>query len=146
MERGFPDDLSQPVHPPIPAAGAGFTYEPSGANFTRVKSLQFTLTTSSAVANRLVTVQIKHVAAHVLATIPSPAVQTASSTVTYTFAAGLYPYSVSAANAVIGPLPEVWLRLGQSLAVTVANIDTADTITKITLAVDQVGMLAANGE
>jgi hypothetical protein len=89
---------------------------------------------------------IKHGDGGVVAAIPSPALQTAASTDSYTFAVGLYPYSVNSASAVVAPLPDLWLRLGDSIVVTVANIDTADTLTNIRVVLDQVSFLEARGE
>jgi hypothetical protein len=142
----FRDDLSQVVAVPIPAAGAGFTFKPSGTNYNRLHAVTFSLTTSATVADRCVLLAIKHGDGGVVAAIPSPALQTAASTDSYTFARGLYPYSVNSASAVVAPLPDLWLRLGDSIVVTVSNIDAGDTITNIRVVLDQVSFLEARGE
>lgn len=139
----FRDDLSQVVAVPIPAAGAGFTFKPSGANYSRVRTVSFQLTTSSNTAARCVTLSIKSGGGEILATMPSPATQTQSQADWYTFGIGLFPYSVNAASAVVVPLPDLILKLGDSIVVTVANIDTADTIKKIRVVLDQVSFLEA---
>lgn len=142
----FRRDLSQVVGVPIPAAGEGFTFAPSGAEYSRLRLVTFAFTTSATVASRVVALTVLDGSGQPLATIPSPAAQTAGQTATYTFGLDLYPYSVDAANAVVAPLPDLWLRLGQSVEATVAAIDSADTLTDIRVVLDQVGFLEARGE
>lgn len=142
MDGAFSRDLSQVVHPGLPAPGGGFTFTPSGAEFSCIRLVTFQLTTSATVATRQVALQLNHVGNLVMADIPAPAGQTAGQTDTYTFGVGLYPFSVTAASAAVAPLPKIWMRLGQSLTVIVANIDTTDAIRRITVVLDQVEWLS----
>lgn len=133
----FRDDLSQVVAVAIPAAGAGFTFTPSGAEFTRVRSVSFVLTTSATVATRTVTLTINDGTGAALASIPSPANQTAGQADNYTFGLYLPDYVNTSSTSVVAPLPEMWMRLGQSVVVSCANIASGDTFTKIRVVVDQ---------
>lgn len=143
---GFRGDLSQVVHVPIPAAGVGFTHRLAGSEYSRLRTVSFALTTSATVANRTVRLSLQHGNGGVIATIPAPAVQTAGQTDTYTFGVGLWPYADSASSAVVAPLPDLWLSLGDRIVVSVASIDTTDAITKIYVVLDQVPWLEAQGE
>lgn len=139
----FRHDLSQAVLVPIPAAGAGFTYTLPGSEYSRLRSVAFSLTTSSATATRTVSLSLRSAGGVTVARIPSPASQTASQTDKYTFGVGLYPYSVNASSSVVAPLPDLWLPGGSQVIVTVASIDTADTITVPLIVLDQIGWIEA---
>lgn len=146
MDAGLERDLSQVVLPGLPAPGGGFTFRPSGAEYSRITLVSFQLATSAVVANRNVSLALTDGSGVTLATIPSPATQTLSQTDTYVFGIGLYPYSVNASSAVVAPLPNMWLRAGQSIVVTVAGVDTTDAISRIRVVLDQVTWGAAGDE
>lgn len=135
------DDLSQVVGVGIPAPGAGFTFKPSGAEYSRIRMVAFKLTASGTTATRTPYLSILDGDGETIARLGAPASLLASGTGYFMWAVGLYPYSVSAASAAVAPLPELWLRLGQSIQVGVDSIDTADTITQIKVVLDQITFL-----
>jgi hypothetical protein len=86
-----------------PAAGTDWSYTPPAGVRQRVQSIQATLTTSAAVANRTVVIHITQ-GGNLFYSAADPTPQTASTTVNYTFAPGL-PAQGATGNVVVTPLP-----------------------------------------
>lgn len=142
MDAVLQSDLSQVVLVPNPAAGAGFTWKPSGAEFTRIRAVCFQLVTSSAVANRIVYLDLVDGSGAKIARSSAGFNQTASLTSVYTFAVGINTYGANAAASIGSGLPEIWLRNGCEISVGITAVDTADQVSAIRVTVDQVGATA----
>jgi hypothetical protein len=107
------------VSVPNPAAGTDWSYTPPAGVRQRVQSIQATLTTSAAVANRTVVIHITQ-GGNVLYSAADPTPQTASTTVTYTFAPGL-PAQGATGNVVVTPLP-AGLVINSTFTISVSTI------------------------
>jgi hypothetical protein len=122
---------------PHPAAGAGFTYSAPGSQRTRIVTVAFQLVTSATVATRTVVVSYKDSDGTVFYSVPAPFTQAASKTTEYSFALGIVNYGVNDGANIGGPLPDVTLDVGESLVVTVTNVDTTDAVTNVRLYAEQ---------
>lgn len=121
---------SQTVTPANPAAGANFAAVLSASTPTLVQAVQYTLTTSVAVANRQGGV--------LLAGSPfvSPATQPASIAAAYAFQPGVAETSgaVGAGQTVTYPLPPgIVLPAGGAVASDILNLQAADQISGIAI-------------
>lgn len=140
------DDLSQVVSVPTPAAGGGFTYTLSVAEYTRIRAVCFQVVTSSTTANRVVSLDLIDPAGGILSRSSGGFNQTASLTVVYTFAVGLNTYGANAALSIGSGLPPLWLRPGSKITANVAAVDTTDQLSAIRLTLDQEYIGEANAE
>lgn len=132
------ENLSQVVLVPLGGAGAGFTFTPSGAEYSRIRIVSFRLAADANVANRNVSLSLVHADGQSLCALPAFAAQTAGLTWDYVFGMGLTPYNVTAAAAVVGALPDVWLPAGGSITVAIAGVQVGDAITRGHVVLDQV--------
>lgn len=131
-------NCGQPVSITSPAAGAGFSYTYSIAEAWQLRSLCFQLVTSSAVASRIVYLDIFEPGGLRIGRFSSGFTQTASLTSIYTFSSDIAAYGANAAASIGAPTPNVWLHPGSKLTVGVTAIDTGDQISTILLTADQV--------
>lgn len=132
------NQLSQVAYLDNPAAGAGFSSTYALSEFWMPRSLCFQLVTSSAVATRIVSLDIIDGAGRKMGRFSSGFTQTASLTTVYTFATDISVYGANAAASIGAPIPELWLHPGCKLQVNIAAVDTGDQVSAINLVVDQV--------
>lgn len=115
-----------PFPVPSPAAGQEFRLTPQGQGGWLVQSLQFTLATSVAVANRSPLLTLTDGTTPFLR-FDVPAVVAASATVRYQAYEGAFPaVGVSGLVTLGWPARGVWLPQGYSLQSATALLDVAD--------------------
>lgn len=127
----------QPVTIPNPAVGGGFTYRLPGSERQRILAVTFQLVASADVANRKPLLAYKDGGAGTFAAVGLPYVQTAGITSVYTFAVGLQQFGADDAANMGGPLPDLPLDVGETLVLTVTNVDDTDAVKSIRLFVEQ---------
>lgn len=115
-----------------PAAGSGFSLTVSGAYAERFMACRFTLVSSSAAANRIVTVDYVNPGAGIFASAGPTAIQTASLTNLYCGMVGFGSSDWNTGTAAFFSLPNLILLPGFQLQINVAAIDTADQLSGIT--------------
>ena len=140
------DDYSQVVLVPSPAAGAGFTFTPSGRNFNRIRTVCFQVVTSSAVASRIVYLDVIDGGGSRLGRFSSGFTQTASLTTIYTFGLGMNVYGADAAASLGAPLAPLWLELGGRVTVGITAVDSSDQVSDVIVTLDQISYAAADEE
>jgi hypothetical protein len=121
-----------------PAAGSGFSTTLATYDKQRVVFIRFTLTTSSTVADRYVTVDYIGPDGVAKAT-DGAAVAVEASTTSQVFAGSLHRGNSewNNASAVFFPLCGIWLEPGTLLQINVANIDTTDQLSNIKVTLDR---------
>lgn len=131
-------------HPPTlivgvtrPAAGGGWTYIAPATAITLVKTVSFTIVTSSQAATRIPVVTVKDGSGNTMATVPSPYTLAASKTSLLTFAVGLYPYGANDGARIGQALPPLYLQGGYQVVVSTDAEDAGDQISGVTLGVEQ---------
>ena len=135
-----------------PAPGAGFSQVFATDQASKMRGLQFTLTTDATVANREVTVSLSDPNGNVGFQASANAVQAASAVQTYQVADAYGTPFSSAGVAGIG-WPDMWLPPGWKVTVAAALEDTADQFSAIIALVefgwpgwDRDQLLAAAGQ
>lgn len=134
---------SNPIQPTLqstnvgmsnPAAGAQFNGTPFAKSAT-VVSIQFTLTTSATVANRLVQVVIGG------NTFAAAVAQTASLVETYNFYPGAPATTVLPATGgqIFTPIPSIIVPTGSNIFSNVTGLQAGDTLTAITYVIQNFG-------
>lgn len=122
---------------PSPAAGANFVFVSAGLGPLRILALTFTLTTSAAVANRAVSLEVDD-ATDTVYRLPAGSVQTTGLTGRYGAAEGV---SAGVAVGLVWPIPlpgdGLTLDQGWRLRSVVDNIDVADQLGAIRLYVEE---------
>ena len=112
-----------------PAAGASFALPLDSRWWWRIKAVRFTLTTSAAVANRFVTVDVQDPEGTAWVRSPSPVVQAAGVTAQeYDFAERNEIVSGLAGQPIFADLVPLWIPGGWRLAITVGLIDGGDQL------------------
>lgn len=128
--RGY----QEPLQGVTPAAGANFVYKVPGSAWQRLVSAAFTLTTSSHVANRYVTITYATAQGLVYGGDGSGVAITASQTAQPFYAATNGGTAAGAlATPLLFPLSGVFLPSGTVVTIQVSNIDTADQLDTIGL-------------
>lgn len=108
-----------------PAAGADWSYSITAGLRQRIQSINASLTTSAAVANRIVVAYVTE-STHTIFQAASPSAQTASTTVAYSLCPGL-PAQVLTAGTVIIPLPAGLIQgTNTRIGVTTQALQAAD--------------------
>ena len=120
-----------PFLPASPSAGANFSYKCDGLGMRRFLSLVFTLTTSNAVASRLVSVELQGSDGLAYSVSGNAVAVVASKTQRFAGALGGAVSGTSGTTDLYFPLDPVFMAPGDTLAIVVGAIDTADTLTKI---------------
>lgn len=115
-----------------PAAGSGYSLTVSGAYAERFMTCRVTLISSSAAANRIVTVDYVNPGAGIFASAGPTAIQTASLTNQYNGMVGFGTSDWNTGTAAYFSLPNLILLPGFQLQINVANIDTSDQLSGIT--------------
>ena len=127
--RGY-RSLTQPASP---AAGATYTYTVPGDKWKRLIGCSFTLTTSNAVANRIVTVDYSQPDKGHFLSDGASVVQTASATGVFYGSNERGNSEWNTGTAAFFPLWGGFLESGMQVTINVANIDTADQLSAISL-------------
>jgi hypothetical protein len=129
--------LISSVIPSNPSAGSGYTYTTTAGLRTRIHSVNFLFTTSSTAANRVVYVGINDNNGYQVAVSNSNYVQGASLAYQYSFFIGGIPLAPTTNNTqAIAPMPQVDLGSVWTLNINVNNMQAADTLTNIRLALE----------
>lgn len=123
--------LPELVYGASPAAGANFSQAIDGAHLTRLVGLYCTLTTSSDVADRYVSVQYRDAAGNTYAVSGAPVATTASSTQAFYFSAFLGTADWPVGATVLAPLAPILLVPTHTFRIVVTNIQAADALTTI---------------
>lgn len=127
----------QPVGIPNPAAGGGLTYRLPGSERQRILAVTFQLVASADAGNRKPVLAYKDGGGVAFAAVGLPYSQTAGITTVYTFAVGLQMFGADDAANMGGPLPDLPLDVGESLVLTITNVDNTDAVTAVRLFVEQ---------
>lgn len=114
-----------------PAAGATFTHKVSGDAWERLVAVTFTLTTSSFVANRIVTVDYAQSDIGTILQDGAAVAQTASATGVFNGSAERTNSEWNTGTATFFPLWGGFLESGSTFTISVAGIDTADQLSGI---------------
>jgi hypothetical protein len=114
-----------------PAAGAGFSFANDSRFASRLLAIAFRFVTSAVVANRSVHVDTDDGGGNVVTRDGSGAVQLASTTAFYSFAAGRGAADWDANNFVYLPLTGRWMEGPQNVLITVTSIDAGDQLSQI---------------
>lgn len=120
-----------------PAAGANYSHVVPAGKWRRLKAISFTLTTSAAVANRIVTVDYGRPNAGHFYSDGAAVVQTASGTGVFYGSDQRGTSEWNTGTAVFFPLWGGFLEDGYTVGITVANIDAADQLSAIFLTYEQ---------
>lgn len=120
-----------------PAAGATASLPVPGSRVFRLLSVQATLTTSAAVANRVPTLQFLDGDGGEWLRIPGQGSQAASLTDVWTWCAGVGAEYTSAAGGQVLPLPDLLVPSGFSVTLNVVNIDVADQLSVVRAFVEE---------
>jgi hypothetical protein len=119
---------------PSPAAGAAFNFTvPAGGPVFRLISARAFFTTSAAVANRFVQMQVFDAAANELARITNATGTPASSTLAASWLATVGAFQNAGTGTAVFPIPMALLQPGWQLRITAAAIDAADQFSAIAL-------------
>lgn len=137
-------DPAAPVEnaPANPAAGAGYQLVNGTAQPWALLSVKFTLTTSAAVANRFVSVQIRDGGGATVAENSDLTAVTASQALTMFLAAGLPNIPNAASGTVLGAVPAVPVQPGWSININVSAEDAADQLSSIVIVYQPAGQPA----
>lgn len=130
--------LGQIVAVDSPAAGAGRSYTYSTSEYHMLRTLCFQVVTSSAVANRIVYLDLIDGAGNRIIRSSAGFTQTASLTTVYSFGTHLGAYGANAAASIGCGLPPVWLHPGAKFTIGVTAIDTGDQVSAINASYAQV--------
>jgi hypothetical protein len=128
---------SQIVAIPAVSSPAGIAYDLPGGELTEIEGLCFTLHTSAGVANRQVVAQLKDGLGVDVFAVAAPAVQTAGTTVVYSFAPDVLSFGTLALGFMGGPFPRACSGDPLTVVVTVVNAQAGDAITNGRLVVKQ---------
>jgi hypothetical protein len=124
--------VQEPFAIQTPAAGAGFTFTADGRGLRRLTTFTFKLVTSAAAANRYPKLEWRggngnaYAVAAVAATIP------ASQTQRYVFALTYQTQAWNTGTDAFAPLPNVYVSPGDTLVLTIDNVDVADQVSLVT--------------
>ena len=114
-----------------PAAGAGYSLTVSGAYAERFMSCRFTLTTGSATANRIVTVDYVNPGTGIFATSGPTTIQIKSLINQYNGSVGFGTSDWNTGTAAFFDLKNIILLPGFQLQINVAAIDAGDQLSGI---------------
>jgi hypothetical protein len=128
---------SQIVALPSTVSPAGITYPLPGGELTEIESLCFKLVTSAAVANRQVIARLQDALGIDTFAVAAPAVQTATTTVVYSFAPLVPVFGTLALGFMGGPFPRAFSGDNLTLVVSVVNAGAGDVIEDGRLTVKQ---------
>lgn len=125
------------VYVPSPAAGGNWSYKVDGRYSERLIAVRFVLVTSAVVANRFPVLYLQDAnGVNVLSvwaggTVPASKTNGVNLAQTYTL------QSNYGGAETFGPLPDLLIPSGYTLASVVQNIDVGDTLTGIVLTVQR---------
>lgn len=127
----------QPISIPAVAVASGFTYNVPRSETQLLLAVTFQLVTDANAANRRVVVNYRDSNNTTFAAIPAPFIQTATLTTVYTFALGASVGGDDGAANIGGALPYLPLKGGESVVVTITNVQAGDQASSIRLFVLQ---------
>jgi hypothetical protein len=120
-----------------PAAGANYSHVVPAGKWRRLKAISFTLTTSAAAANRIVTVDYARPNTGTFYSDGAAVVMTANGVGTWYGSDARGSSEWNTGTAVFFPLWGGFLEDGYTVGITVANIDVADQLSAIYLTYEQ---------
>ena len=145
MHESFPETLAhqgdptrslQVIRVPNPAAGVDWAHTFTGAFVRRIISVAATLTTSAAVANRAVRLDVTAPEGRALS-IPLPAVVTATLTTALTWAEGIYPVNTALFDSALSTGFEgMVMPPGFTIGTVSAALDVADQFSNVLIMVE----------
>lgn len=125
------------VVPANPSAGATYTKTVPGDKWQRLTAIAFTLATSNVAANRAVTIDYANKAKGHFLSDGAAVIQAASTTNTYYGSSERANSEWNAGTAAFFPLWGGFLESGETITISVANIDTGDQLSGIVLTVEE---------
>lgn len=125
------------IAPPQPAAGAGVTVSVPEASTWTLLSVAFRLVTSATVQTRTPLVAITDGTGFNIGGAVSGFGQTAGSTADFLFSHGVAEWDQSNNAVASGGLPRLLLDGGDSVVITIGNIDTTDQVSRVRVVVMQ---------
>lgn len=142
LRRGFRETIAIPD----PAAGQGWSRQCPSDCWERVVAFQFKLATSAAVANRYAVLQWQN--GDKLAYAQAQMSPSTPAGVTTVISAWRYAYAAWPAGPqpLGAPIPDLIIRSGEYLALSVLSMDVADQVSQILLTVERYPSDAASGE
>jgi len=120
-----------------PGAGNNFSFPVPGDYIARPVACVFTLTTSNHAANRYVTVEYQDGGGVAYAVSAAATRIAASNTQRYCGSVTRGTSEVATGTDVLFPLSSAYCFPGSNIAILVASIDTADTLTGIMFVIDR---------
>ncbi len=142
----FTSGYQEIIRPVNPAAGTTFTRVIPPETWEQLTSLRFTLTTSIAVANRLVTIQYIDQDGNLLIEAQGSGAVVASSAITANLMVNGPTVDVAVAGNSFGFLPDRIMRSLYSWKIAVAGMDAADTLTGIVATIQRIPADVASGD
>ena len=123
--------VQEPFAVATPAAGAGFTFTPDGRGQRRLTTFTFTLATSAVAGARYPALEWRGGDGKAYAVAAVAATLAASLTQRYVFAINYEAQAWNTGTDGFAPLPQVFLSPGDSLVLTIANVDAGDQVSVI---------------
>jgi hypothetical protein len=133
VARGWYDTVT----PDNPAAGAEATYTVDARFFERIVAVTFRFVASAAVANRMPRVRYEAPDGRLLGAGTAGGNHTAGLTVDYALAPAMLAAGAIANGLLTGPLPDLELVPGSVVRITANNLDAADQISAVVIAVQR---------
>jgi len=121
-----------------PSAGDDLTIPVPTGKVWRLLSLRFTLTTSSAAANRRVKLRLSDASDNIVYEIPAASTQAASLTKIYTAAAGSQNVADSDGSMVLALPTEIVLGPGYKILTSCVNLQAGDSFDQLALLVEEI--------
>ena len=122
---------------PQPSVGSGFTVTVPESEYQTLLAVTFRIVTSAVVATRYPHVAVTDGSGIALIDVAAGYGVTASSTADYCFAYGLAEWDTASTSNASGPIPAFPLREGDSIVLSVANIDAGDQVSRIRVSLMQ---------
>lgn len=120
--------FQEPVRIPAQPTGQGWSRTTPGDTYEQVITVNTTLTTSVAVANRSVELVFQDASGINYCVAPASAVQTAGQSMNYSFSTASAGSYFSGGNVFVVSMPPLLMFPGHKLFLVVVNMDAADAL------------------
>lgn len=117
-----------------PPAGTNFTYTVPPGTAQTITAVRVFFTTSAAVANRFVSLQVRDASGNILSSINNASAIVASSSLQLTWSTSITGFAFGASGNALMPMPITTpLQPGWQLVVTISGEDAADQLSQIVI-------------
>lgn len=114
-----------------PSAGATVTIQVPGADYQYLYAVAFRIVTSAVVGNRTPKVSVVAGDGVFITSVAAGFATTANTTVDYSFCHGLAEWDSAGTTVASGPGPTMPLEDGDTITVTVDNMDVGDQLSRV---------------